>query len=173
MRVYDQKGVLKSFCETMPDTKRLYDLIKELDTILEVTSDTPTSQGERMSRVQVLTQAIITLSGSMSQVLEVVKSINTQNDKVIQGLSDLDGELQNEPAYEGMRSGEVWLNLEREKIKFPGYDDSDRIGADVYPYCAGLLHQFVNIHRMDISRRNLLLLEKLFQKKRRYIINCD
>jgi hypothetical protein len=38
MRIYDEKGVLKSFCETIPD-KNWYDLIKDLNTMLEVRQD--------------------------------------------------------------------------------------------------------------------------------------
>ena len=57
-----------------------------------------------------LTQTIIRLSGSMSQVLEVVKSINTQNEWRIQGHFDMDRELENEQGggvQEGIHTGEV------------------------------------------------------------------
>ena len=92
MRIYDKAGVLKSFCETIPDTN-LYDLIKDLETMLEVSEkDNGADEGGRVrsTRIQALTQAILKLSGSMSQVLEVVKGINTDNDRRIQLLSNME-----------------------------------------------------------------------------------
>jgi hypothetical protein len=48
MRIYDTKGVLKSFCDSIPDTN-LYDLIKDLDTMLEVTDN---DEQRGLSRIQ-------------------------------------------------------------------------------------------------------------------------
>jgi hypothetical protein len=104
---------LKSFCETIPD-KNLYDLIKDLNTMLEVGQAMEQGEsGVRRMRIQSLTQTILGLSGSMSRVLEIVKSINTQNDWRIQGLSDMDRELENEHRgklrreLKGMETGAV------------------------------------------------------------------
>jgi hypothetical protein len=103
----------------------------------------------------------------MSQALEVVKRINTENDGRIQGLSDVDREWENGQKWgyiPGMDSGEVWLNLEREKRKFVGYEDSERKGGDVYPYCEGLLRDFFDRNRRDISIHNEPVLQKLFKE---------
>ncbi len=45
-----------------------------------------------------------------------------------------------------------------------GYEDSERKGGDVYPYCAGFLHDFFEKYKRDISLHNGLLLKKLFQE---------
>jgi hypothetical protein len=167
MRVYDEKGVLKYFCETIPDTN-LYDLIKDLDTMLEVSKDGTDEGGALSARLQALTQTILRLSGSMSQVIEVVKRINELNDARMQGMSDMDREREKGLRWgytPGMESGEVWLNLEREKRKFVGYEDSERKGGDVYPYCVGILHDFFNRNEGDISQLNKFVLKKLFQEK--------
>ncbi len=64
----------------------------------------------------------------------------------------------------GMDSGKVWLNLERQKRNFVGFEDSERKGGDVYPYCEGLLRDFFARNRRDISIHNELVLQKLFQE---------
>jgi hypothetical protein len=107
----------------------------------------------------------------MSRVLENVKSIYTQNDWRIHGLSDMDRELENEQRVKlrrqskGMEKGAVWLNRERQKRKFAGYEDSERKGGDVYPYCVGLLHDFFDRNKGDMSQLNKFVLEKLFEEK--------
>jgi hypothetical protein len=85
MRLYDQKGLLTSFCASIPDTN-LYDLIKDLDTMLEV-SEHATDDGVERLKLQSLIQSILRLSGSMSQALEVVKRINTENNGRILNIS--------------------------------------------------------------------------------------
>ncbi len=45
MRVFDENGVLRSFCETIPDTN-LYDLIKDLNALLEASENGWDESGE-------------------------------------------------------------------------------------------------------------------------------
>jgi hypothetical protein len=167
-RVYDGNGVLKSFCARIPDPN-LYDLIQDLNTMVEVSEDDEIDAGGVVlsARLQSLIQKILTLSGSMSEVLEVVKRINKDNEWRMQGMSDRDLERETGEGWmfrPGMEAGKVWLNLERQKRNFAGFEDSERKGGCVYPYCEGLLRDFFDRNRRDISIHNELVLQKLFQE---------